>query len=132
MPEARVLIDLQEGVIELEGPIEFVEKHMALFIPEMMGVEELEEEKPVVKRGRPAKAGKPKKKKRVSCDKIIDALAGEGFFAQPRGFGAIKQEVLKTDPGCSDNKIRQTLKKAIAGEKITASGAGRGMKYTQV
>ena len=128
MTEARVFIDLKEGVIELEGPIDFVEKYMAKYAPGAAP------EKPAVKRGpgRPAKAAKPVKKKKVSCDKIIGAMTAEGFFSQGRGFGAIKAEVLKTEPGCSDNKIRKALKNAIAGGKLSASGAGRGMKYTQV
>jgi hypothetical protein len=31
--EARVFIDLKEGVIELEGPIAFVEKYIAKYAP---------------------------------------------------------------------------------------------------
>jgi hypothetical protein len=129
MTEARVFIDLKEGVIELEGPIDFVEKYMAKYAPGAAAPE-----KPAVKRGpgRPAKAAKPAKKKKVSCDKIIGAMVAEGFFSQGRGFGAIKAKVLETEPGCSDNRIRKALKNAIAGGKISASGAGRGMKYTQV
>ncbi|AKG53927.1 hypothetical protein DGWBC_1278 [Dehalogenimonas sp. WBC-2] len=132
MADVRVLIDLQEGVIELEGPVEFVEKHMALFLPAIVSVEP-EEEKVPGKRGRPAKAGKTaRNKKRVSCEAIIGTLWDDGFFSQSRGFGATKQEVLKTDSSCSDNKIRQTLKKFVAAGKLESTGAGRGMKYTQI
>ena len=129
MTEARVFIDLKEGVIELEGPIDFVEKYMAIYAPGATA--QVAPEKPAVKRGRPAKAGKPVKKKKVNCDKIIGAMTTDGFFSQGRGFGSIKEEVLKTAPECSDNKIRKSLKNAIASGKLSASGAGRGMKYTE-
>ena len=131
MADARVLMDLQEGVIELEGPVDFVEKHMALFLPAIVSIEP-EEEKVPGKRGRPAKAGKTRNKKRVNCETIVGTLWDDGFFTQSQGFGATKQEVLKTDSGCSDNKIRQTLKKFVAAGKLESKGAGRGMKYTQI
>ena len=132
MTEARVFIDLKEGVIELEGPIEFVEKYMAKYAPGGQ-VTETVSEKPVVKRGpgRPPKAGKPARKKKISCDKIVADLTAAGFFGQARGFGSIKSEMTMVEPTCSDNKIRKALKNAIAGGKLAASGAGRGMKYTE-
>jgi hypothetical protein len=129
--EARVFIDLKEGVIELEGPIAFVEKYMAKYAPG--GAAAAEPEKPAVKRGRgrPAKAAKPARKKKVSCDKIVGEMLEAGFFSQNQGFGAIKSEVYKTAPECSDNRIRKALKNAVAGGKISTSGAGRGMKYAR-
>ena len=133
MTEARVFIDLKEGVIELEGPIEFVEKYMAKYAPGGKTAPETVE-KPAVKRGpgRPPKAGKPARKKKISCDKVVIDLLGAGFFGQSRGFGAIKAEIVTVEPGCSDNKIRKALKNAIAAGKLVSSGAGRGMKYTEI
>ena len=133
MTEARVFIDLKEGVIELEGPIEFVEKYMAKYAPGG-AAGKVETEKPAVKRGpgRPPKAGKPARKKKVSCDKIVAEMTAAGFFGQARGFGAIKAEMTSVEPGCSDAKIRKALKTAIAAGKLAANGAGRGMKYTEI
>ena len=133
MTEARVFIDLKEGIIELEGPIEFVEKYLTKYAPGG-AVAEPGTEKPAIKRGpgRPPKAGKPARKKKVSCDKIVAELNGAGFFGQARGFGAIKAEMTNVDPGCSDNKIRKALKNAIGAGKLSSSGAGRGMKYIGV
>ncbi|APV43974.1 hypothetical protein Dform_00619 [Dehalogenimonas formicexedens] len=132
MTEARVFIDLKEGVIELEGPIEFVEKYIAKYAPGGAAVQTAVE-KPAARRGpgRPPKAGKPVRKKKVSCDKIVADLTAAGFFGQERGFGAIKSEMTAIDPGCSDNKIRKALKNAIAAGKLASSGAGRGMKYAE-
>jgi hypothetical protein len=131
--EARVFIDLKEGIIELEGPIEFVEKYMAKYAPGGAAAEP-NVEKSVVKRGpgRPPKAGKPVRKKKVSCDKLVADMLSSDFFGQARGFGAIKAEIISVEPSCSDNKIRKALKNAIAGGKLSANGAGRGMKYTGI
>lgn len=133
MTEARVFIDLKEGVIELEGPIEFVEKYMAIYAPGGKPVSEIPAQQPAVKRGpgRPPKTGKPARRKKVSCDKVVFDLADAGFFTEGRGFGAIKSEVTATEPGCTDTKIRKALKNAISAGKLTSNGAGRGMKYTQ-
>ncbi|MDV2990266.1 MAG: hypothetical protein P3T54_09000 [Dehalogenimonas sp.] len=129
MTTARVLIDLQEGVIELEGPVEFVEKHMGRFLlDDAVTAEPL----PGRKAGRPAKtATAGRKKKKDTCGEVIDSLYDSGFFKRARGFGVIKQQVLKTAPECSDNLIRKTVKEAVAGGKLTQSGIGRGMKYTR-
>ncbi|MEQ4487940.1 MAG: hypothetical protein AAC990_06005 [Dehalococcoides mccartyi] len=129
MSEAKVYIDLKEEIIELVGPIDFVEKYMAKYAPPAGTVAV---EKPARGPGRPPKLGQQAKKKRVSCDKIIGGMIKAEFFSQARGFGAIKAEVLNTDSGCSDNRIRKALKNAILGGKLVASGAGRGMKYARV
>jgi len=129
MTEARVYIDLKEGVVEIEGPIPFVEQYLTKYAS---GFTKETAERPVAKRGRPAKAAKPVKKKKVSCDKIIGGMIKTGFFSKSRDFSSIRAEVLNTDGGCSDNRIRRSLKNAIAGAKLSASGAGRGMKYAQI
>ena len=129
MSEAKVYIDLKEGIIELVGPIDFVEKYMAKYAPPTAPAAA---EKPARGPGRPPKLGRPAKKKKVSCDKIIGGMIKAEFFSQDRGFGAVKAEVLNTDSGCSDNRIRKALKNAILGGKLVASGAGRGMKYSGV
>jgi len=132
MTEARVYIDLKEGLIELEGPVAFVEKYLAKYAPGGAAVEVAE--KPVLKRGpgRPPKSGKPVKKKKFSCDKMVSEMTGTGFFGQAKGFGAIKAEISSAEPTCSDNKIRKALKNAIAAGKLASSGAGRGMKYAEI
>lgn len=124
MTEARVFIDLKEGVIELEGPISFVEKYIAKYAP--AAAAESVPEAPR-KRGRPAKGPLHTKKKRVNAEKIIGAMIDSGFFNAAKAFGAIKAEALKTAPDLSDTKIRKSLKNA--GAKLTTSGTGRGTKY---
>jgi hypothetical protein len=126
--EARVFIDLKEGVIELEGPIAFVEKYIAKYAP--AAAAESVSETPR-KRGRPAKKGAvPVTKKKVNADKIISAMIDNGFFSSPKAFGSIKAEALKTAPELSDAKIRKGLKNAE--NKLTVSGTGRGTKYMSV
>ena len=106
---------------------------MAVYAPSGKPVSEIPVEQPAVKRGpgRPPKAGKPARRKKVSCDKIVFSLADAGFFSEGRGFGAIKSEITTTEPGCTDNKIRKALKNAISASKLVSNGAGRGMKYIQ-
>ncbi|MEL7561913.1 hypothetical protein [Dehalogenimonas sp. 4OHTPN] len=128
MTEARVFIDLKEGVIELEGPIAFVEKYIAIYAP--AAAAESVPETPR-KRGRPAKKGAlPLKKKKVNADRIIGAMIDNGFFNSARGFGAIKVEALKMAPDLSDTKIRKALQKVKS--TLPPSGTGRGTKYLSV
>ena len=118
--EARVMIDSKEGVIEIEGPIEFVEKHMAMYAPGVKAPK-VTVKPPGVKR---------RSSKKI-CIKTVKALIGEGFFAQGRGFGEIKTEFMKRDRDCSDASLRNALKEVLKKKKLSFSGAGRGTRYTQ-
>ena len=118
--EARVMIDSKEGVIEIEGPIEFVEKYMAMYAP---GVKA------------PKVSVKPTGAKRRSskkiCKKTVKFLIGEGFFAQGRGFGEIKAEFVKRDGECSDASLRNALKETLKKGRLSFTGIGRGSRYSQ-
>ena len=118
--EARILIDSKEGLIEIEGPVRFVEKYMAKYAFGPKTPEEVA--KPVEVRPRSSTK---------TCLKTIRTLLKEGFFVQSRGFNEIKMEFIKKDAGCSDPTLRGALKAVTKKRKLTVIGAGRGTRYVQ-
>ena len=120
MTKARVMIDLKEGVIEIEGTTEFVEKYMALYAPGPTGL----------KVAAPPLEKKPRASTKM-CLKTVKALIGAGFFAQQRFYGEIKTEVIGKGGPCSDTSLRNALKKIVNKKKLTVSGNRRGTRYSQ-
>ncbi|ADJ25714.1 hypothetical protein Dehly_0395 [Dehalogenimonas lykanthroporepellens BL-DC-9] len=130
MVNARILLDLQEGFIEIEGPVEFVEKHMSRFLPDEFETAEAGATSSNRKPGRPAKM--TRKQRKSNCRAVVDSLVAGKFFNRPRNFTAVKKEVLNAVPECSDSVIRSLLKAAVADGRIKAEGFGRGMKYSRI
>ena len=130
MVNARILLDIQEGIIEIEGPVEFVEKHLARFAPIEFDTVEYDAPASQKKTGRTGKI--TRKQRKSNCRQVIDGLIAGKFFNRARGFVSVKQEVLKKVPECSDSVIRSLLKTAVADGILKAEGFGRGMKYSRV
>ncbi len=87
MDTVKAIINLKEGVLELEGPREFVEKYLELYRPDaskwqgdILKKDEVKpNEKATPKRTR---IGKPKTG--PSCRGRIRTLIDEGYFKEPR------------------------------------------------
>jgi len=118
--EARIMIDSKKGIIEIEGPLRFVEKYMARYA---LGSKTPEE---VVK---PPEL-KPRSSKKT-CLKTVRILIKEGFFVQSRSFTDIRAKFMNMDDSCSDGSLRNALKEIVKKRKLSVSGAGRGTRYVQ-
>lgn len=86
MDIAKAVINLKEGIIELEGPQEFVEKYLELYRPDTSKWQtalstkgEIKTKEEVPKR---ARATKPKVG--PSCAERIRTLIGEDYFKDPK------------------------------------------------
>jgi hypothetical protein len=118
MEEARVMIDLKEGIIELEGPIDFVRHYLEMY-------------RPAVKRlSRGVTAGR-ERPKRVSCTAAIRKEIGAGFFDDPRSVNSIKQHLNESGFEFKDNNVRNSLKRLTATGMLGANGKGRGLTYSK-
>ena len=117
-PHARIMIDSKEGVIEIQGPLEFVAKYMERYAP---GVKQ-EKTAPAIL------TPKPLSSKRL-CVKTLRALIRENFFAQGRPFGDIKAACISKGARCSDQSLRNALKEMQAKHKLNKNGAGRATSY---
>jgi hypothetical protein len=83
----KAVINLQEGIVELEGPQDFVEKYLELYRPDakkwQVALSEKGESK--TKEKAPAKRARAVRPKAgTSCTGRIRNLIDEGYFKDPR------------------------------------------------
>lgn len=89
MDIVKVVINLKEGVLQLEGPQEFVEKYLNLYLPDAskweLAISQAGEvkvkEEAIPKR---ARARAPKPKGAPSCIGRVRALVDEDYFVEPK------------------------------------------------
>jgi len=92
MDEAKVVINLKEGIIELQGPVEFVRHYLDMYQPAIKGLESLpqqatvtlEKAKALPRKRKPTPAAKVKRERPVPCTRAIRSDLEAGFFDEPR------------------------------------------------
>jgi hypothetical protein len=154
MTQAKAIINLQTGTIELEGPVEFVRAYLERYAPLMSDQQAPDSRKPraITPRGKVAKdkgvkkrivKGKPARQKKIkpvkiltrgkrgqnSCARIINNEIDAGFFDKPVSITAVSDRMREAGFSCSKAMLRGSLKKAIAQGTIESTGKGRGMVY---
>jgi hypothetical protein len=150
MTNAKAIINLQSGTIELEGPVEFVREYLDRYSPSIKGQpthkakvarvtvarvkvakEKIINDKP----GKERKINKPLKiiargtRGRNSCAKIINSEIEAGFFNSPISMKAVGDRLREIGVVCSTTMIRGTLKRTIEEGKLDVMGKGRGTVY---
>lgn len=126
MDEARVVINLKEGVIEIQGPVDFVRHYFDLYQPAI--------KKMSVSAGRASALEKAPRGRRagarsVPCPKAIRSEVEAGFFDGPRSVGEIKQRLGEAGYDFTDSNVRNCLKRLTGSGMLSAIGSGRGLRY---
>ncbi|MBI2860155.1 MAG: hypothetical protein HYX91_01450 [Chloroflexi bacterium] len=153
MDQARVIIDLKEGIIELEGPVDFVRHYLETYQPAtkpaggrarrsspVSTVTPPPRVKPPGARGRRAKAEalpakekavpvEAKKPKPVSCTQAVGGYIDEGFFDQPRSIGEISKHLKETGVNCTGRAVKVSLTRLTGAGALATAGKGRGVRY---
>jgi hypothetical protein len=133
MEEARVVIDLKEGIIELQGPVDFVRYYLEKYQRSMKGLQVSPgravaglEKTARSTRGRPKKSARGK---RVSCTAAIRNEIKTGFFDGPRSTGDVKQRLKEASFEFNDGNVRNSLKRLVASGALSADGKGGSLTY---
>jgi hypothetical protein len=126
MDQARVVIDLSEGIIELEGPVEFVRQYLERYAPAATTADAPEGKK-VAKRKAGGKVGGRVTQR--ACTRAINAEVKAGFFERPRSAKLLKERLVEKGVTCSVGTLRKSLKKAVDQGQLETSGRGRGLVY---
>lgn len=131
MDTVKAVINLKEGVIELEGPQEFVEKYLNLYRPDaskwqtavsLKGEVKTKEEAPKRTRIVRPKAG-------PACGEKISELISEGFFKEQRTREEVQKKLLEKGLRYESSLISATLNNLFNRGKIEKTGVGRNAKY---
>ena len=138
MDEARVVINIKKGVIELEGPVDFVRHYLDTYqfaIKELQGlpkgpVVSPQKAKALPREKKGARGTKAGKRERRSCAAAIRSYLEEGFFDEPRSTGEVKQHLSEMGVICTDGAITASLRRmSMSGSLDTTGTAGRALCY---
>jgi hypothetical protein len=118
MEEAKAVIDLKEGVIELQG------------LQRAPRAATAGPEKPKrSRRGR--RSTRAAGAKRVSCTAAIRNELEAGFFDEPKTTGDIKQRLGGAGFEFSDSNVRNSLKRLTGTGVLSANGKGGTLRYSK-
>ncbi len=137
MDEARVVINLKEGIIELQGPVDFVRHYLDMYqsaIEELQGLPKdiavsPEKAKALPRKRKATPAAKGEKRKRPSCTGTIRSDLDAGFFDEPRSTGEVKQRLSETGLNFTDGAIRTGLRRLAKSGLLSMTGRGRAVRY---
>lgn len=119
MDEARVVINLKEGIIELQGPVHFVRHYLDTYQSAIKAGQALpkdvtvspEKAKVLPRKRKVAPGTKVEKGKRTSCTGAIRTALKAGFFDEPCSTGEVKQRLDETGLNFTDSNIRTSLRR---------------------
>ena len=137
MDEARVVINLKEGIIELQGPVDFVRHYLDTYQRAIKGLQSLPKEvavspekaKALPRKRRTAPAAKARKAKRISCTGAIRGDLEAGFFDEPHSIGDIKQRLSEAGLSFMDSNVRNSLKRLVNLGVLDTTRRGRALRY---
>jgi len=129
MDQAKAVINLNEGIIELEGPIEFVERYLERYGAAIRGLPAAE----------PQRAGPPREVRargkarggQGSCTRAIRAEVKAGFFDGPKSTRSVKERLTEKGVSCSTGLLRTSLKKVVDEGRLSPTGSGRARVYSR-
>ena len=101
MDEARVVINLKEGIIEVQGPVDFVRHYLDTYALAVKGLQNLPKDiavseqkaKASPRRRKEVPRSKAGETKRVTGAGSIRGYLQEGFFDEPRSTREVKQRL---------------------------------------
>ena len=129
MDQAKAVINLNEGIIELEGPVEFVERYLERYGSAIKGLPAMEPKRASPPRGVKAR-GKARGGQR-SCARAIRAEIKAGFFDESRSTRAVKERLTEKRVSCSSGLLRTSLKKIVDEGRLSPAGKGRARVYNR-
>ena len=137
MDEARVVINLKEGIVELQGPADFVQHCLDTYGPAIKGLLGLPQDvtaAPEKARALPGKRtsatpARARRTKRGSCMDAIRKDLEAGFFDKPRSTAEIKQRLSEAGVTFTENGLRANLRRLTLSRALDTVRKGRSVRY---
>ncbi|MFP3897948.1 MAG: hypothetical protein ACLFVD_01340 [Dehalococcoidia bacterium] len=137
MDEARVVINLKEGIVELQGPADFVQHCLDMYGPAIKGLLGLPQD--AAGRAEKAKAA-PRRKKVVAATKALKSRRGSamdtirseleaGFFDRPRSIEEIKRRLGGAGVTITDSGVRANLRRLTLDGLLDTVHKGRSVRF---
>jgi len=137
MEDAKVVINLKEGIIEMEGPADFVQRCLDMYGPSIRGLLGMPQDAPVstekakpLGRARKATAvAKPRRGKRATVMGAMRSDVKSGFFDEPRSTAEIKQRLSDAGLTFTDSGVRANLRKLTLDGLLDAAKKGHAVRF---
>jgi len=137
MEDAKVVINLKEGIIEMEGPADFVQRCLDMYRPTIQGLQGLpqdvavspEKAKPLPEKSKAAAVIKPRSGKPASIMGTIRSDLEAGFFDKPRSTVEIKRKLSDAGLTFTDGGVRANLRKLTQDGLLDAVKKGRSVRF---
>jgi hypothetical protein len=137
MDEARVVINLREGTVDLQGPADFVRHCLDMYGPAIKGLLGLpqdvtaapEKARPVPRKRKVAAVTRSDRERRGSYAGAIRSDLEAGFFDRPRSTGEIKQRLSKAGLTFTDSGVRANLRRLSVSGALDVLRKGRSVRY---
>ena len=137
MEDAKVVINLKEGIIEMEGPADFVKHCLDMYGPGIRGLLGVpqdapvgtEKAKPLGRARKTAAITKPRRGKRASVMGTIRSDLKSGFFDEPRSTAEIRQRLSDAGLTFTDSGVRASLRRLALDGLLDAVKKGRSVRF---
>ena len=136
MDEARVVLNVKEGIIELQGPVDFVRRYLDTYQPAIKGLQGLPRDTAMrprktraLSRKRKGVAATTEKTVRPSCIGTIRSYLKTGFLDEPRSTSEVRQHLSETGLTCNDNAVRTSLSRLALAGLLNKVREGRSIRY---
>ncbi len=129
MDQAKANINLKEGLIQLEGPVDFVREYLNRFATK--GLQSISKKVKVTpaEEGVEVRQNKRRRTRRISAVKAVRAEARAGFFNEARSTEETKLRLAEKGVDFSKNSIRIGLNRLIEAGRLSRSGVARNSRY---
>jgi len=137
MEDAKVVINLKEGIIEIEGPADFVRHCLQMYAPTIEGLQGLPQDAAVRPEKteslpRERKAGavtKERRGKRASVMGTIRSDLEAGYFDEPRSTEEIKRRLSEAGLTFTDSGVRANLRRLTLDRLLNTLRKGRSVRF---
>jgi len=137
MEDAKVVINLKEGIIQMEGPADFVQRCLDMYGPGIRGLLGLPQDAPVstekagdaAQERRATAAAKPRRGRQATVMATIRDDLEAGFFDKPRSIAEIKRQLSDTGLTFTDGGVRANLRKLTLDGLLDAAKKGHSVRF---
>ena len=119
--QAKAEINLKEGVIILEGPVDFVRHYLDIYRIALQGMATTE--------GQTALARKRGRREGTSLTGAIGKEVEAGFFDEPRSVADVKNRLSEAGLKFTDSSLRRGLRRLARSGALVSIGRRRSLRY---
>lgn len=129
----KVVINLKEGTLQLEGPQEFVEKYLDQYKQLIISLPTAPKTSKTADTAEKEKDKTLKRKPRTrtgpTCTQKVQELLDEGYFKQPKTRADVQSEILNRGVRFESKEVSAVLINFFKGGKLKRTGTGTKAQY---